>query len=248
MMTVDSQDDLAGLFRIGRLVAETLRQMRQAVQPGISTGELDLIAARLFEQHGARSAPIVTYNYPGQTCISIDDEAAHGIPGSRVLREGDLVKLDVSAELNGYFADAAITVGVLPLTPRKQKLLDTAQSARDEAIAAAKAGHPLNRIGRAAQTVANRGGFNVIRELPGHGIGRKLHEAPSVPTVFIPRLVDPLDEGLVITVEPHLTPGSALIRTDSDGWTLRTTNGTPVAAFEHTIVISGDQPIILTEL
>lgn len=247
-MSIESQSDVLGLMRIGKIVAQTIQLMKEAVRPGITTQELDEIGAKYLRKHGARSAPIITYNYPAWNCISLNDVATHGIPGPHALREGDLVKIDVSAELDGYFADAAITVAVPPITEQAQKLIDCALEARDAAIEAAQAGRPINVIGRAAEMVARRAGFHVLRDLTGHGVGRKLHEPPSVPHVFMPRMSQKLTEGLVITIEPHIAVGTGRIVQDDDGWTLRTRDGSLSAEFEHTVVITKDRPVIVTAL
>jgi methionyl aminopeptidase len=246
-MTIDSPHDLQGLLAIGRVVGRTLHQMRAQLRAGITTGELDALAADFLRQHGARSAPMLAVNFPGATCISINDEAAHGIPGSRVIQAGDVVKLDVSAELDGYYADAAITVPVPPVAPKHQTLCACALAALDAAIAAAQAGQPLYQIGRAAETVARRHGFNVIRELHSHGVGRALHEAPSnIPQFYQPQANQRMTSGLVITVEPHIAARSGQIRTNANGWTLTTRDRSWVAAYEHTIIITNDRPIIVT--
>lgn len=245
-MTVEAHNDIFGLMKIGRLVGLTIRAMQEHVQPGITTGELDTIGAVFLKEHGARSAPVITYNYPTATIISIDDEAAHGIPGERVVREGDLVKIDVSAELDGYFADSNVTVPVGEISRRKQQLVDCTKRAFERAIASARAGRPMYEVGRAAEDTVRRCGFNVIRELPGHGVGRALHESPSVPNFYWRRASEPLHEGLVITIEPHIAMGKGQIVTDRDGWTLRTRDGSPVASFEHTVIITEDEPVLVT--
>ncbi|HVO44224.1 MAG TPA: type I methionyl aminopeptidase [Aggregatilineales bacterium] len=248
-MSIQSERDLLGLLRIGKIVGLTLEEMRAKLRPGVTTQELDLLAAAILRQHGARSAPYITYQFPGTTCISLNDEAAHGIPGSRVIREGDLVKLDVSAELDGYFADAALTVAIPPVSAAAQKLLDGANAALEAAINAARAGHAINQIGRAAETTAHRYGLRIVRELTGHGVGRGLHEDPrAVPNFYVPSATRPLTDGLVIAVEPHLTTGRGRLDTDANGWTIRTRDRQPVANFEHTIAIMGDEPIRLTAL
>jgi methionyl aminopeptidase len=245
-MSIETADQFEALLKIGRIVGLTLNYMRDYVRPGITTAELDDLADGFLQQYGARSAPRITYNYPGCTCISINDEAAHGIPGERAVRPGDLVKLDVSAELNGYFADAAITVGVPPLTPQKQRLLDCARATMDAAIAAAKALLPLNHIGKTAETFARRHGYKVIQDLPGHGVGKALHESPSVPNHYLPQIKGQLHAGLVITIEPHITAGKNRTRTDANGWTLKTIDGQPAANFEHTIIVMPDKPLLVT--
>lgn len=247
-MTIENDTDLQGLLRIGKIVAQALRAMEAEVQPGITTRELDQIGWEVLKQHGARPAPLITYNFPGVACISVNDEAAHGIPGKRVVKRGDLVKLDMSAELDGYFADAAITVPVGPIPTRLQRLCDCTQQALDAALGAAKAGQPINSIGRAAEETARRGGFSVIHELPGHGVGRALHEEPNVPNFYSPRANQKLHEGLVITIEPYIALGGGRIFQANDGWTLKTRDGSPVANYEHTVVITKGQPVLVTAM
>lgn len=246
-MCIDSEQDVQGLLKIGRVVAQALRTMEERVHPGLTTKQLDLIGWQVLKQHGAQPAPFLTYGFPGVACISVNDEAAHGIPGQRVIRAGDIVKIDVSAELNGYFADAAITVAVPPVAPDHQRLIVTAQAALAAAIAATRSGVPINAIGRAAETVTRQAGLHVIRELPGHGVGRALHEAPAhIPMFFHRQIRQRLSDGLVITIEPHISIGSGRIVTEADGWTLRTTDRSVAAAFEHTVIVTKARPIITT--
>ncbi len=246
-MTIDGDENLEGLLRAGRVVAEARNEMVDAVTPGVSTGELDSIGRDVFRRHGARSAPRVTYNFPGSTCVSVNDEAAHGIPSPhRILREGDLVNIDVSAELDGYFSDTGIStpVGSVPVTA--QRLLDATRLAQRDAMSTARAGNRLRDIGKAVEARARRHGFRVIRNLYGHGIGRGLHEEPSVPSFDDhQRLV--LHEGMVLAVEPFLSVSASFVVDDADGWTLRTSDGSLVAQFEHTMVVTSGAPIVLTE-
>jgi len=182
-MTIDSDEDLEGLLRAGRVVAEARNAMVAAVKPGVTTGELDSIGREMFRRHGARSAPRVTYNFPGSTCVSVNDEAAHGIPSlSRHLREGDLVNIDVSAELDGYFSDTGVStpVGVVPAIARR--LLEATRLANTMRCPPHERGNRLRDIGKTVESHARRHGFCVIRNLYGHGIGRGLHEEPSVPS------------------------------------------------------------------
>ncbi len=245
-MSIETDKDLSSLMLIGKIVGLTLRKMKDHVRPGITTGELDAIGEEFMSAHGVRSAPMLLVNFPRATCISVNDEAAHGIPGSRVIREGDLVKLDVTGELDGYYADAAITVAVPPVMPKKQRLYDCARVALSEAIGAARAGSPINRIGAAAEAQAQRRGLRIVAELTGHGVGRSMHEEPTVPNVYLPSFRKPLTDGLVLAVEPHVTAGRGGILTAPDGWTLKTRDGSPVANFEHTIVVTKGRPIIVT--
>ena len=245
-MTIDSEEQLASLRRIGRICALTLGAMRDQVCAGMTTAELDAIGAAELARHGARSAPILAYNYPGATCISINDQAAHGVPGARVIQKGDLVNIDVSAEKDGYFADTGATILIPPVNPGAERLCEYTRQALSAAIDAAQAGVRLQEVGRAIQRVATRGGYSCIRELGGHGIGRKIHEAPSVPNWNNRAAKGRLHEGQVITIEPFLTTGAIHVRTAEDGWTLYTTDGSLSAQYEHTVVITKQQPILLT--
>lgn len=247
-MTVESEKDLEGLLKIGRICGLTLKYLTEQVRVGMTTKELDELGGKFLEQHGARSAPILAYNYPGYTCISINDVAAHGIPDHRVIRPGDMVNIDVSAELDGYWADCGGTVPMPPVNADKQRLCDFSKRALAAAIEVAKAGTPLNAIGRAVETEAKRGGYSLIRELGGHGVGRFIHEPPSVPNVYLrsKEARQPLTEGMVMTIEPFLTTGAIHVETDPDGWTLRMKGGGFVAQYEHTVVITKDRPILVT--
>jgi methionyl aminopeptidase len=245
-MSIDNESDLRGLMAIGRIVGLILHDMASRVEPGMTTAQLDKIGAALLEKHGARSAPILAYKFPGHTCISINDEAAHGIPGSRVIQPGDLVNIDVSAEKNGYWADSGMSIPMPPVSAEKQRLIDATRRALDIAIENARAGVPINTIGRAVQRHAHQHGYEVIHELGGHGVGRHIHEKPSIPNYFNRRARQQLKEGLVVTLEPFLTTGARHIKTMPDGWTLKTPDGSLAAQFEHTVVITEGRPILVT--
>jgi methionyl aminopeptidase len=245
-VSIETPEELEGLRASGRVVAEALRTMRRAVRPGVTTGELDAIAARIFRRAGARSAPHLTYGFPGATCISVNDEAVHGIPGARRLREGDLVKLDVAAELDGFYADACVSVGVGRARPATNRLAAAARHALARALDAARAGAPQSVIGAAIEREAGARGYAVCAELMGHGIGRRLHEAPDVPSFHDPALTESLTDGLVLTIEPIVSDGSGAVRQGRDGWTVCTADGALSAHEEHTIVITRDAPLVLT--
>lgn len=246
-MTADSEGDIRGLKAIGHVCAETLRKMMAAVHPGITTAELDSLGQELLQAEGARSAPQITYQYPGATCISVSPVIAHGIPDEYVLRAGDLVHIDVSAELDDYFADTGASLWVDKRTPEIQKLLEATKATLWKAVRAAKAGRRLNEIGRTVQQEARRRGYNVIRDLTGHGIGRGLHEAPSeVWNFYNPRDQRVLHEGLVLAIEPFLTTGQGRVKEGQDGWSLRTADNAIAAQFEHTIIVTKGEPLILT--
>ncbi len=247
-MTVDSPEDLAALKKIGQIVALTLQTMKENLRPGITTAELDEIGRAYLESHGARSAPTLVYNFPGATCISLNEEAAHGIPGDRVIQDGDLVNIDVSAELDGYFADMGATYPLPPVTPQVHKLLRCTRRALDKSIAVAQAGRMLNEIGRVVEEEAKKCGFNTLRNLTGHGVGRHIHEPPqSILNYYEPRDRRRLEDGMVITLEPFLSTGAAFAVEAEDGWTLKTADGSLTAQFEHTLVVTKGQPVIITQ-
>ncbi len=245
-MSIKTPEELAGMRRAGALVARTLRELRRAVRPGITTGELDAQAARIFASEGARSGPQLTYDFPGTICISVNEEVVHGVPGPRRLREGDLVTLDVTPELDGFLADAAVTVPVGRARPEARRLLRAADRCLAAALGAAGAGAPLRAIGRATEAAARASGATVFPELRGHGIGRRLHEPPTVPNVDLPSLRRPLNPGLVLAIEPMLTLGRPELVHGDDGWTISTADGSLSAHVEHTVVIHDARPLVLT--
>jgi methionyl aminopeptidase len=246
-MSVDSPAQLRGLRRAGRVVAEALRVLESAVAPGVSTAELDRLAAATFARRGARSGPILTYDYPGSVCISVDDEVVHGVPGRRIVRAGELLTLDVAAELDGYHADAAITVAVGRVDGRRRRLMSATRAALAAGIRAAQPGRTLRDVGAAIEREARRCGFNVLRELTGHGIGHAMHEEPTVFNWASPAARTRLSAGLVFTIEPMLTAGRPRIVLERDGWTIRTADRAPSAHEEHTIMVSdAGRPVILT--
>jgi methionyl aminopeptidase len=244
-MSVSTPEELAALKAVGRVVARTLRELRARVRPGVSTAELDQHAARIFAAHGARSGPILDYDFPGTICISVGDEAVHGIPGPRRLREGELVKLDVTAELDGFYADACRTVAVGKARPAALKLTAAAESALKQGMRAATAGAPVNAIGRAVQAEVERRGFSVCAELTGHGIGRRIHEEPTVYSVEVPGPSPRLTDGMVLTIEPIIAAGDGAV-VDDGQWVVRTADGSLSAHAEHTLVITDGAPLVLT--
>jgi methionyl aminopeptidase len=247
-MSVESSQDFDGLRAIGRIVALVLNELAAKVRPGITTGELDQAGASLLSRHGARAAPPMVYGFPGALCISVNDEAIHGIPGERTVQAGDLVKLDLVAEKDGYFADAAVTVPVPPVSAQGSRLAHCARRAFQKAMDVARVGGRVRDIGKAVEKQVRRDGFSVIRELAGHGVGRTIHEPPCVPNFPDWRAQHPLTEGLVITVEPIVAAGSGRVVLDQDGWTVRTQDCSLSAHYEHTIVITRERPILLTAL
>src|SRR5580700_8038241 len=245
-MSIQDEQELSSLRAVGRVVRLVLDAMKAEVRPGVTTRHLDEVGARVMQENGACSAPSMVYQFPGATCISLNDEAVHGIPGERVLKEGDLVKLDVTVEKDGYMADAAITVPVGRVSSQAEQLMACAERAFQQAMLVARAGFRVFEIGKMVEREVRRSGFAVIRELGGHGIGRTIHETPHVPNYPDPQANQVMTEGLVITVEPIISAGSGQVFTDKDGWTLRTSDRSLSAHFEHTLVVTTGAPILLT--
>jgi methionyl aminopeptidase len=246
-MTINTEDDVVALKRIGGIVASVLREMLEAAEPGMTTRELDALGERLLERHGARPAPRLTYGFPGATCISINEEAAHGVPGERVIKAGDVLNVDVSAELGGYFADTGGTKIVPPGNPVKTRPCYAAREALNLAMKHARAGRPINGIGAAIQRTAKAHGFRVIENLGSHGVGRALHESPEhIPGYFDPTDDRTLGEGMVITIEPFLSTKSRVVTEATDGWTLVGAKGNLSAQYEHTMIITRGAPIVVT--
>lgn len=246
-MTVENQQDIDGILSAGRVVARVRDAMLDAIEPGMTTAELDKLGADLLDYYEAKSAPKVTYNFPGATCISINEEAAHGIPGPRVILTGDIVNVDVSAELNGYFADTGGTIVVPPQTNIRLRLCHATRQALNNALSEARAGALINRIGLAIQRTAKSHQFKVIKNLGGHGIGRSLHEEPEgIVSYFDRRDTRRLHHGQVIAIEPFLSTRSTEVSEAADGWTLVGHPANLSAQYEHTMIITKAAPIIAT--
>ena len=246
-MSIRYFEELVALKEVGRIVRLALEAMTERVRPGISIADLAEIGAGVMRRNGARSAPVMVYGFPGEICISLNDEAVHGIPSaSRLVRAGDLVKLDVTFEKDGFMADAAVTVVVEPATDQARDLAACAERAFRQALRYATSGRRLNEVGRAVEEETRRSGFRVIRSLGGHGIGRTIHEAPHVPNYDDPSALTRLTEGLVLTIEPIIASGSAHAFEAEDGWTVKTTDGALSAHYEHTLVITAAEPLLLT--
>ncbi|MGE0115583.1 MAG: type I methionyl aminopeptidase [Steroidobacteraceae bacterium] len=249
-MIVSNDAQVQGLRRVGQLVAKVLAGMQVHAEPGMSTAELDEVGGQLLAQAGAESAPRLSYEFPGHTCISVNEEAAHGVPGARLLAAGDLINIDVSAMLDGYFAD---TGGSFVLAANdaadhhlKQRLCAAALRARDVGIAAVQTGQPLNQIGRRIERAIHAAGFRNVRNLSGHGVGAALHEEPAMRNYYDPRDTETLQEGQVITIEPFLSTNVSRVHELADGWTLAGRPSSLFAQHEHTLIVTRGQPIILT--
>lgn len=248
-MTIETPEDLHGLRTISRVVSSVLAAMAEAIRPGVSTRELDDIGRNALDSSGARSAPELCYGFPGATCISVNSTVAHGIPGSYRLAPGDMVNIDVSAELNGYFSDTGATFCVPPVPPEKHRLCSAAREALAHAISGIRAGQPINVVGRRFGEIAARHGFTIIRNLGSHGVGRALHEEPT----YIAPFHDPRDtrlfhEGMVVTIEPFLSNGAFQTVDASDGWGLTIGESQYAAQYEHTIVVTATGTEVLTSL
>ncbi|OPH56948.1 type I methionyl aminopeptidase [Paenibacillus ferrarius] len=246
-MTIDSQKDIDGLTEIGKIVALTISEMKRNTRVGMTTKELDDIGEKFLNSCGAVSAPKTTKNFPGSTCISINREIAHGIPGNRKIQPGDLINIDVSAERGGYFADSGHSFQVPPYNSSLTRLCNYTHDTMMKVISSLKHGVKLNEIGRIIQTEAEKGGYKVIKNLCSHGIGKSLHEAPTgILPIYNKHDKRVLKEGLVITIEPFLSTGADYFVEQSDGWTLCLPGGGFAAQHEHTIIITKNQPIIVT--
>jgi methionyl aminopeptidase len=250
-----SKTEIAGIRRASQVVMEVLDVLRAAVRPGITTGELDAIAARELKARGAVSN-FKGYSpargippFPGVICASINDEIVHGIPGKRALQDGDIVAIDMGAIVGGWHADSAITVPVGPISPVTRRLLDITQEALRRGIAAAHPGNRVMDIARAIQTYVEAQGGSIVRQYVGHGIGRSLHEEPQVPNYVDPKAPNPLlRPGMVICIEPMVNAGSAATRELPDRWTVATADGSLSAHFEQTVAITDGAPDVLTAL
>jgi methionyl aminopeptidase len=245
-MSINEPGEMAGMRAAGEVVRSMLDAMKDQVRPGITTAQLDEVGAGVMREHGAQSAPALVYGFPGVSCISLNDEAVHGIPGKRALQQGDLVKLDVTIEKDGFMADAALTVPVGEVSQERKNLVACAERAFEKAMLVARAGFRIWEIGRAVEREVRRSGFSVIRELAGHGIGRTIHEEPRVPNFPDAQSNQVLTEGLVITVEPIIAAGSGRVFIAPDKWTMVTSDHRPSAHYEHTLVITKGAPILLT--
>ncbi|HLJ66303.1 MAG TPA: type I methionyl aminopeptidase [Chloroflexota bacterium] len=245
-VSLKSARELETMREAGRIVGNALAEMAQRAEPGMTTGDLDRIAERSIRSQGAEPAFPHINNFPGTACVSVNEEIVHGIPGRRRLREGDIVKVDVGAIYRGYHGDAAITVPIGTVSPEARQLITVTEEALAMGIRAAQPGAFLNDIGAAVEDYAERFGLSPVREYVGHGIGRKLHEAPTVHHFRQAARGPRLQEGMTFTIEPMINVGSHETRLLGDGWTVVTADGSLSAQFEHTIAITADGPEVLT--
>jgi len=249
-MSISKEAELVAMKRVSEAVALTLREMRNYARPGMTTKQLDNYGAEILAGLGAKSAPLLTYGFPGATCISVNNEVAHGIPSDkRILQEGDLINIDVSAELDGYWSDNG---GSFVLGIDKQNhepLVEASKKILKKAISQIKGGVRIAEIGRLIETEAKKSGYKVIRNLTGHGVGRSLHEAPDEIANYYDRFnTERFRKNSVVAVETFIATHSTMADTQADGWTLLGNKGGYVAQHEHTIVVTADKPVILTEM
>jgi methionyl aminopeptidase len=245
-MSIETLADFEGMQNAGRITRAVLDAMKQSVRPGITTLELDQVARGVLERHQARSAPMLVYGFPGYTCISVNDEVVHGVPGQRELKPGDLLKLDVTVERGGYMADACETVCVGAPASAAERLANCARQAFTSALREVRIGARAYDIGTAVQREVRRAGYSVVRDLTGHGIGRTIHETPTIPNHRDPRCSTMLTDGLVFTIEPIIAAGGSQTRTGADGWTVRTRDRSLSAHHEHTVIVTKTGPVLLT--
>lgn len=246
-MTLTSEDELTAMKAIGQIVARTLEVMGRAIEPGMTTLELDRIGRSLLEAAGAQPAPELLYAFPGATCISVNEEVAHGIPGARRIERGDLVNIDVSAEKDGFFSDTGASFAVPPVTRTVERLCTDGRRAMWAGLRQVGAGKPIAGIGRAVGDFARRNGYTLVRNLASHGIGRALHEDPSeIATWPDPAERRVLREGMVLTVEPFLSLGADFAEDGDDPWTLYSQPRALTVQYEHTVVATRSGPLVLT--
>lgn len=247
-ITIKSPQELDLMREAGHVVADTIDVVKRAIQPGVRTKELDVIASRNIHRLGAKPSFKGYRGFPATICVSLNEEIVHGIPGERVIQEGDIVSLDVGAIVGGYHGDSAVTVGVGTIAREVEQLIETTRQALKQGIQQAKAGGRIGDISWAVQEYAEAQGYSVVREYVGHGVGRALHEEPSVPNFGGPGKGPLLRPGMVIAIEPMLNIGGWKTQVLPDDWTVTTADGTLSAHFEHTVAITEDSPEVLTAL
>lgn len=246
-MTISNDDDLKCLQDIGRIVAQTLAAMGKAIEPGMTTAELDQIGRNLLDRAGARSAPELDYDFPGATCISVNDEIAHGIPGARRIEAGDLINIDVSAEKAGFYSDTGASFAVPPVARRTERLCRDGRRALWVGIGQVGAGKPLAGIGQAIGRFAEKNGYTLVRNLASHGVGRSLHEEPTELATWPDRSERRvMQKGQVFTIEPFLSLGANWAENGDDAWTLYGEPRAPTVQYEHTLVATANGALVLT--
>jgi len=252
-IAIKSRREIEQMRDIGRATAEILLELRERARPGVTTGQLDEIAAKALGRRGLKSpflgyAPGGVVPYPAVLCASVNEVIVHGIPGPRELREGDIISLDFGVETRGWHGDTAVTIAVGEITPEAKKLLETTRDSLSKGIEQMIPGNRLSDVGHAVQRRAEKEGYGVVRQFVGHGIGRQMHEPPQVPNYGRPGRGPRLREGMVFALEPMVNIGTEKVRVLKDGWTAVTEDGQLSAHFEHTVLITGNGPEVLTQI
>jgi len=243
---IKSDQEIAAMRQSGRIVATVLEMLKFQVRPGMKTSELDVFTARELERLGAKPSFKGYQGFPANLCVSVNDEIVHGIPGERVLDEGDIVSLDIGVIFMGFQGDAAVTIGVSEISPQARQLIETTEGALKAGIAAAYPGARLGDISAAIQQYAESRGYSVVREYTGHGIGREMHEEPQIPNFGLPGTGPMLKKGMTLALEPMVNAGDWRTRLGNDHWAVFTADGSLSAHFEHTIAITDAEPEVLT--
>jgi methionyl aminopeptidase len=246
VIALRDESEIAVLREANRIVSGTLVTLVEHIRPGITTRALDELAEQCIRDAGAAPSFLGYRGYPNSTCISVEDVIVHGIPGERVLREGQIVSIDVGAYYRGYHGDAALTVGCGPVDDLRQRLMDATDRALSAGVQAARAGNYLVDVSRAIQRICERAGFSVVRDFVGHGIGREMHEQPQIPNFDTGARGPLLRDGMVLAIEPMVNAGKPGVKVLRDGWTAVTADGKPSAHFEHSIVVRDGAPEILS--
>ncbi|MCG8402783.1 MAG: type I methionyl aminopeptidase [Firmicutes bacterium] len=246
MIICKSGQELASMREAGRVVAGALAEVAKAVKPGITTSELDRIAEEYILSKGAKPGFKGLYGFPATVCASVNEQVVHGIPGLKKLASGDIISIDIGAEINGYFGDSAQTFAVGDIMPEVQRLINVTRESLVRGIQMARVGNRLSDISHAVQSYVEENGFSVVRDFVGHGIGSKMHEEPQVPNFGRPGRGPRLKPGMTLAIEPMVNMGTYQVRTLKDRWTVVTGDGKPSAHFEHTIAITENEPVILT--
>ncbi|MEW6412205.1 MAG: type I methionyl aminopeptidase [Candidatus Zixiibacteriota bacterium] len=246
MIKLKTPEEIEIMRRAGRIVAETLEMVGENLKPGMTTGKLNEMIEEYIRSKDAIPAFLNYQGFPASACVSIDEEVVHGIPGKRVIREGEIVSVDVGSIFEGFYGDAARTFAVGEVSEQKLHLMETTEKCLRAGIDKARNGNKLGQISAAVQQVAENEGYGVVRQLVGHGIGRKMHEEPQVPNYGSAQEGPVLKTGMVLAIEPMINMGTYEVKTLPDGWTFVTLDGQPSAHFEHTVAITEDGPDILT--
>lgn len=248
MIIIKSKKEIELMREAGKIVANTHEVLRQAVAPGITTMELDKIAEENIKKYNATPSFKGYGGFSGSICASVNEEVVHGIPGNRVLKDGDIISLDIGAYYKGYHGDSAKTHGVGVISEEDRKLIEVTRESFYEGIKFARVGYRLSDISHAVQVHAEKYGYSLVRDLVGHGVGADLHEDPQVPNYGPPGKGPRLQEGMVLAIEPMVNAGRYQVKTLADGWTTITVDGKKSAHYEHTIALTSDEPLLLTKL